>query len=720
MKFKLIGRIKQYLIPAALANKWPLITSLVIAITGSFIFHQASNMFPDEGSVSDVQRKATQTLINQELHLTLILGYAMVMFFAVTQALRMNPDWKRWSWALYGGAVLASIGLHFLIPLNIDDFPIQHDFHPLDLMLYALVVHLLASTLPFWGKLRNHTFYFWRYNQGLLSQFFTASIYTGILFGGISLSALTFNLLIIKDAIPNEFYGYLSIWVFTVGHQLVFYMGIEEDSEQWESGNYHNNALKNLIRFILVPIIGLYLVILYLYGGKITFLWTLPKGIVSIMIMVFSVVGYLTVLLSHPFQGDDGGPMLKSLQKKFSWLLIPLMPLLFTALLVRLTQYGFTELRVALAYLDGWLLITTLYYAIYKKPNIIFLPVTLLALILVSRFIPAVNYHQLPVLSQEKRMINRFERLGMYNQENHTIQPFDSAAFFKSWKSPSTLPADSVLSKAGYTRETYFMDSISFEIYECLDYLVNEKHIQKLENSGFVLTKKALTEKQLNDYETRRIYIGQYIHKLNLPLITNKYERNFGDGNVPSYATQTEIEEIHESYTIKSPVIPTLLKPTNTQVMLSAEYYEDETYTLFYQGKKVTIYQTNSNINYFITVSIAGEADINIGRNEVDNLKLSAADFTTARDENGEISNTPSADEPTATEAMKPAIPLNSVYKGKQPIRIQKGNGKHLVTLYFMDMSIKMDEIANEKRLICAKNTKFLEQFYGVLELGTP
>ncbi len=90
-----------------------------------------------------------------------------------------------------------------------------------------------------------------------------AALYAGILYGGIALSIFTFNLLIVKDAIPEEFFAYMAAFVFILGHAFIFAINCTEDGENWvEEQHNYTKVLKNLVRYILIPIIALYLIIL--------------------------------------------------------------------------------------------------------------------------------------------------------------------------------------------------------------------------------------------------------------------------------------------------------------------------------------------------------------------------------------------------------------------------------------------------------------------------
>ena len=593
MKIKILKTIKENFGKAL--KLYPVSLSISAVITAlTFV-----SIYITTGEYLDYEKPNHQyweDLLQQVAHWIIVLSFVYVLSIGVANSIRINPSWKRYRWIGYGTALTVGIVLHFLIPVGFKK-PTggagTFDFLPLDIFMYGLSAHLVAAILPFIRSKRNSNQLLWRYNQGLLTQFIVAGLYAGILYGGIALSIFTFNLLIIKGAIPDEFFAYMAALVFILGHAFIFAINCTEDGENWvEEQHNYTKVLKNLVRYILIPIIALYLIILYMYMAKITWLWSLPKGIVSLMTMVFSVVGYFTVLISYPFQFEEDNKWLSNVYRRFSWLLLPLMPLLFIALYVRISEYGFTELRVALTYLDVWLLLITGYYAFVKKPNILVLPLTLLVLTLAARFLPKYNFHRWSVESQESRLLGYLSTLKMYNEGDTAIKRFDRESYFKNWTPPSTLPPIAVLRRENeiYMLETsidqsveapadapvtvdtaavsnttkavesnktkgnktvadnvsgaistntnsekgnkklsdlelqqrYFIDSISYEIKECLEYLCDNLGLYTIEYSSAKPIKLINKPNNDNEYMSEWQAVRNLIIQWKLPVIAYK------------------------------------------------------------------------------------------------------------------------------------------------------------------------------------------------------
>ena len=98
---------------------------------------------------------------------------------------------------------------------------------------------------------------------------------------------------------------------------------------------------------LVLPLVVVYLCILYAYMGKIILTWTLPQGWVTILIMAFSVIGMLAMLLVHPFQQLTEHAWIKVITKNYYRSLLPLLVLQYVAIFTRISDYGFTSARWA-------------------------------------------------------------------------------------------------------------------------------------------------------------------------------------------------------------------------------------------------------------------------------------------------------------------------------------------------------------------------------------
>lgn len=149
--------------------------------------------------------------------------------------------------------------------------------------------------------------------------------------------------------------------------------------------------LKFFTQFVLIPLLIIYVVILYLYSIKILINWELPRGWVSYLVLVYSMVRILALLLVHPLRGDDAKSWVRIFGKMFYYTLIPLLVLLFVAIFTRLLEYGFTEARYYVVLLALWLTLVVGYFALKKNPGIKFIPISLFVFGIFSLLMPFAN-----------------------------------------------------------------------------------------------------------------------------------------------------------------------------------------------------------------------------------------------------------------------------------------------------------------------------------------
>jgi hypothetical protein len=248
-------------------------------------------------------------------------------------------------------------------------------------MLLLLTAHLAVSFGPYIGQFSVRDF--WEYNRELFASFVTGSVFSFIIWIGLSAAILAVNELF-NLHIKEEVYGHLFAvvsGVFTTS----FFLHHFPSKYQFEQDemSYHT-LFKNLCKYILIPIVALYFIILYVYGGKILFTWSLPKGWVGSLVLGFSIAGIFTYLLNYMLPKHDDSPVVQQYHRWFWPVLLPLVLLLLVAIGRRIGDYGVTESRYVVAHAGVWLMLACLYFVVSKTDNIKFIPISLSLFALVA------------------------------------------------------------------------------------------------------------------------------------------------------------------------------------------------------------------------------------------------------------------------------------------------------------------------------------------------
>ena len=258
----------------------------------------------------------------------------------------------------------------FSFELDISEVEIQQFF------VFNISLHLLVSFAAFLLRKYNQE-EFWEFNKQLLLRIVTSGLYSGVLFAGLALAIIAIKELFVIN-FDDKLFGYLFVSIAGPFNTLFFLNGIPKiDNEAKPLRLQYPNGLKNFTQYVLLPLISLYLVILLCYETKILITLSLPVGWVSYLVLVFAIVGILSFLLVLPIANDAGNVWIKTFNRLFYYLLIPLLGLLYWAILYRIIAYGFTHERYYVLLLSIWLTLVIAYFLIVTNPKIKFIPISL-------------------------------------------------------------------------------------------------------------------------------------------------------------------------------------------------------------------------------------------------------------------------------------------------------------------------------------------------------
>lgn len=309
---------------------------------------------------------------------------------------------KRLFLELLGTAFL--IGFFFILPQKEGDF---NEVHGFIIAITLLLSHLLVSFVAFLGK--NGALNFWQYNKNLFVNIFLTAVFTGVLTGGVELAILAVDKLFdfnFNDNLYADTFYVLAIF----GSCFIFLLFNETGLNYLEKYGTYPVILKFFTQFVLIPLLFIYLIILYLYSFKIIINWELPRGWVSYLILAYSIVGILALLLVYPLKEEKAKSWVKVFSQLFYYTIIPLLVLLFTAIFTRILEYGYTEPRYFVFLLALWLLSVVSYFVFNKKASIKFIPISLFAFGAFSLVFPYLNAFSVAKRSQKNELITLLDK----------------------------------------------------------------------------------------------------------------------------------------------------------------------------------------------------------------------------------------------------------------------------------------------------------------------
>jgi hypothetical protein len=341
-------------------------------------------------------------------NLGLLLSLSATLF---TQSRGMS---KRNSFLIKLGAAIFASSLIFIID------PTAREADYIRFFLLSLAFHLLVAFAAFTGKGQVNGF--WQFNKTLFLRFLTSVLYGVVLFLGIAAAIGATNFLF-NFHFEWDTYAILWVWIVGMFTTTFFLAGVPIDTQILNEDLSYPKALKIFTQYVLIPLSTIYVLILLAYEIKILIQWSLPKGLVSDLILSYAVFGILSLLLIYPIREHDGNKWLKTYARSFYFLMVPLLGLLFVAVGARVFKYGVTEWRYFLIVLAAWLLFVSVYFLAFKKQNIKLIPISLCVLTLLSVYGPQSAF-SVSMYSQRRIIVKFFEKHNAF--KDGKLMPVDS------------------------------------------------------------------------------------------------------------------------------------------------------------------------------------------------------------------------------------------------------------------------------------------------------
>jgi hypothetical protein len=330
-------------------------------------------------------------------------------------------------------AILITVLLIFIInpPLRQADYT--------RFFLLSLAFHLMVAFAAF--TTRGQVQGFWQFNKTLFLRFLTSMLYGVVLFMGLAAAIEAMNLLF-NFKFEWDTFANLWIWILGMFTTIFFLAGIPADTRMLDDDLSYPKSLKIFTQYVLIPLSTVYVLILLAYEVKILAAWTLPKGLVSNLILSYAVFGILSLLLVYPIRNQNENKWLKTYARSFYFLLIPLLGLLFVAVGARVFSYGITEYRYFLILLACWLLFISVYFLLFKKQNIKLIPISLCILTLLAIYGPQSAF-SVSMYSQRRIVLDFFKKHNAF--KDGRMMPVDSTKISRKEGSKAVVDLEYVI-----------------------------------------------------------------------------------------------------------------------------------------------------------------------------------------------------------------------------------------------------------------------------------
>lgn len=301
--------------------------------------------------------------------------------------------------------VILLIGYAFSVPLDLSNAPLYHT-QRLAMLLIGLCGLVVVGPYLQSGQLNG----FWQYGKTLFFRALITGLYSGTLFAGLAIALAALDNLFGID-VPEKRFAELWFSIVGVFGILFFLAGVPKDPDKLDEVTDYPNGLKIFAQYILLPLMFVYLVILYAYLGKIVIQWSWPQGWVSRLTLCFAAAGITTLLLLHPIREKTENMWIKAAARWFWVIMVPPIVMLLLAVTRRVSDYGMTEGRYLGYALGIWLAAMAIYFIASRTKNIKVIPATLALLALLMSFGPWGAFQV-----SERSQVNRLTELLTKNE----------------------------------------------------------------------------------------------------------------------------------------------------------------------------------------------------------------------------------------------------------------------------------------------------------------
>ena len=334
-----------------------------------------------------------ENLLNELHKMVILLGMSIPLTLALELAREKYLSGKN-RWVIR--FVNALITLIFIIFYRFYYLSGKNSSSTLDsleqLMATGIIFFLCFLLVPVIGKKDEEEKYF----QSVIVDKTVTILFSVVLFLGLIAVFATIDGLSLIKLDSNI---YIETWLFVVFvFSVIFFLSkLKKVDESLENYEIHK-IFKFLIYFIVIPLITTYTGILYVYFGKMLITRSWPQGLVSHLILWYTIFSLFIMIMVTPMAKKDS--VARAFKKYFPFASLPLLVLSIVSISKRISQYGVTPSRYFVVLLAMWL-IFCMVSSIFKARLSVIL-ISLITVVYISVFTP-VNNRRITLMSQNKR-----------------------------------------------------------------------------------------------------------------------------------------------------------------------------------------------------------------------------------------------------------------------------------------------------------------------------
>lgn len=270
----------------------------------------------------------------------------------------------------------------------------------------------------------------WHFMLALIGSLVISGIVAWVMIGG--LEGLVFGTAALFDFEANNKLCIIIMIVCSVLLWGMLFLALVPHAER-----KHNNSvempsfLTKVVSWLLIPLLGCYILVLYVYGINILVHWELPKGMISWLVSAVMGGYILCYILLYPQILNRQSWQSQLLTRWLPVAVLPLLILMTVGVVRRFMDYGITAPRLYLLTLLLWFYAVCIVILLTERKRFVWLFLSVAALFLLSSGHP-MNYYRLcrPVLTAKiDKLVEEYHLQTPFKLhsllDNQTIASYD-------------------------------------------------------------------------------------------------------------------------------------------------------------------------------------------------------------------------------------------------------------------------------------------------------
>ena len=236
--------------------------------------------------------------------------------------------------------------------------------------------------------------------------------------------------------IDSKLYASLAILSGLLLPLLLLLSRVPEGDGKHDTSVITSRVLTGTTRYLFIPLVACYMLVLYLYLAKILFTWELPKSSIStlVTVMMFGIIA-IEFLLYPAMRSEGSKTFERWVVRWFPILALPLVILMTVGIVRRFSDYGITVNRLYILTLNLWFYAVCIGLFVNKARRIHWISLSFGAILLLTSAQP-MNICEI-VKRHYKQQIN--DVMAQYKPEKLPM----SSDVYKQWM--QSLPEDVAL-----------------------------------------------------------------------------------------------------------------------------------------------------------------------------------------------------------------------------------------------------------------------------------